>query len=165
MDLIAPLLESWNRQCLILTAVASRVDETNRKAKPSEDGWPLDKQLAHVHAVRSEWLGQVSPERAQGLPATFVDGWTTPIDDLDAIRAALAQSGLAIREAMAELLQKGTGPIGGYDHPILFLQHMVWHEGWHVGLIMLGLRLAGQEPSEEWEEANVWGHWRTESWA
>jgi hypothetical protein len=41
---------------------------------------------------------------------------------------------------------------------------MVWHDGWHVGLIFLALRLNGQEPREEWEEPNVWGLWRTESW-
>ena len=47
---------------------------------------------------------------------------------------------------------------------VLFLQHMVWHDGWHVGLIFLALRLNGQEPPEEWEEPNVWGQWRTETW-
>ena len=41
---------------------------------------------------------------------------------------------------------------------------MVWHDGWHVGLIFLALRLNGQEPPEEWEEPNVWGQWRTETW-
>ena len=40
----------------------------------------------------------------------------------------------------------------------------IWHDGWHVGLIFLGLRLNGQEPPEEWEEPNVWGQWRTEVW-
>jgi hypothetical protein len=39
---------------------------------------------------------------------------------------------------------------------------MIWHEGWHVGLIFLALRLAGEEPKQEWEEANVWGEWRIE---
>ncbi len=162
MDLLTALLESWDRQCRIVDAVASRVDEVNRKVKPSEDGWPFDRQLAHVHAVRKEWLTQVSPKRGVTLGDTFTDGWTTPVDDLDAIKSQLKASAVAIRAAMAELLNDGTGAIGGYDHPVLFLQHMVWHEGWHVGLIFLALRRAGQEPSEEWEEANVWGEWRTE---
>ena len=162
MDLLSALLESWDRQCRIMDAVASRVDESNRKVKPSEDGWPLDRQLAHVHAVRKGWLTQIAPERGAALGETFNADWTAPLDDLDAIKAQLKASAVAIREAMAELLTDGTGAIGGYDHPVLFLQHMVWHEGWHVGLIFLALRRAGQEPSEEWEEANVWGEWRTE---
>lgn len=41
---------------------------------------------------------------------------------------------------------------------------MIWHEGWHVWLIFLGLRLAEQEPPQEWEEEKVWGEGRTEVW-
>jgi uncharacterized damage-inducible protein DinB len=162
MDLAAALLDSWDRQCRIVDAVASKVDESNRNVKPSEDGWPLYHQLAHIHLVRRYWLSQIDPERGNALGKSFTDGWTTPIEDLEAIKALLKESAVAIREAVGEHLKKETGPIGGYDHPVLFLQHMVWHEGWHVGLIFLGLRLAGQEPAEEWEEANVWGEWRTE---
>jgi uncharacterized damage-inducible protein DinB len=165
MDLLDALLDSWDRQCRIVKAVASRVDESNRNVRPSQDGWPLDLQLAHMHGVRKEWLTQVSPERGAALGSAFEVPWKSAIGDLDAIRALLDDSAKAIREAMRELLTNGTGAIGGYDHPVLFLQHMVWHDGWHVGLIFLGLRLAGQEPSDEWEEANVWGEWRTEEWS
>jgi len=162
MDIVDALLDSWDRQVRILTAVGSRVDESNRKAKPSEDGWPLDHQLAHIHAVRKEWLSQLSPERGNALGDTFTDGWFTPIDDLQAIRSQLDASAIAIRAAVREALQNPGTKVGAYDHPVLFLQHMVWHEGWHVGLILLGLRRAGQEPPEEWEEAHIWGEWRTE---
>ncbi|MBI1756622.1 MAG: DinB family protein [Fimbriimonas ginsengisoli] len=162
MDVTEALLESWDRQCRIVQAVASRVDESNRHVKPSEDGWPLYHQLAHIHNVRRYWLSQVAPERAAALGDSFVDGWKTPIQDLAAIKAMLEASGVAVREAVSEALKKGVGAVGGYDHPVLFLQHMIWHEGWHVGLMFLALRLAGQEPPEEWEESHVWGEWRTE---
>lgn len=143
-------------------AAASRIDESNRRVKPSEDGMALDHQLAHIHKVRHYWLSQVDPERTAGFDDGFVDGWQTPISDLDAIKELLIVSGEAVRETMRHLLTNDVGPVAGYDHPILFLQHMIWHEGWHVGLIFLGLRLAGQEPSEEWEESNIWSEWRTE---
>lgn len=162
MNLHEAILSSWDRQARIVDAIAGLVTEANRMAKPSEDGWSLDHQLAHIHLVRRYWLSQVAPERAKTLPNTFVDGWTTPIADLDAIKAALAASTPAIRAAMEEALAGEGAPVGGYDHPVLFLQHMIWHEGWHVGLMLLALRLAGHEPAEEWEEANVWGEWRTE---
>ncbi|RYF13944.1 MAG: DinB family protein [Oxalobacteraceae bacterium] len=161
VNITEALLESWDRQCRIVTAVASRVDETNRDVKPSEDGWPLYHQLAHIHLVRRYWLSQVAPELGSALGESYSDGWQTPITDLDAIKALLEESAKAVREGVRQSLEKGE-PVGGYDHPVLFLQHMIWHEGWHVGLIFLGLRLAGQEPAEEWEEANVWGEWRTE---
>ncbi len=166
MDLAEALLDSWDRAVRILDAVGGLVDEGTRGALPSPDGWPLDHHLAHVHAVRREWLAAVAPERAAALGESFVDGWTTPIADLNEIRSLLAASASAVRETAREGLQRGIVPFGPYENPALFLQHMVWHEGWHVGLLMLGLRLAGREPTEEWEEANVWGEWRTEEpWA
>lgn len=161
MDVTNALLDSWDRQCKILDSVASLVNDSNRKVKPSEDGWPLDFQLAHVHGTRKYWLSQYSPKHAEGLPSTLID-WDTAIEDLDAIKAALKQSSAAIRAAVQEGIANGNGPSGGYDNPVMFLQHMLWHEGWHTGLLFLGLRLAGQEPKEEWEEANVWGLWRVE---
>ena len=30
-----------------------------------------------------------------------------------------------------------------YDHPILMLQHLIWHEGYHHGQMKLALKLAG----------------------
>lgn len=168
MDLKEALLESWDRQCRIVNNVAGLVTEENRHYRPSEDGWPLYHQLAHIHLVRKGWLTIVSPDRAEALPSTFTDGWTTPIEDLGTIKAALLESEKAVRDSMQEHLEKDSqkveGPNGHYDHPVFFLQHMIWHEGWHVGLIFLALRLAGQEPGEEWEEPNVWSQWRTEVW-
>jgi uncharacterized damage-inducible protein DinB len=167
MDLAANLLESWDRQCRIVAAVASLVDEANRTVKPSDDGMALDAQLAHMHSVRRYFLSQVAPAHASGLTTAYADKEGTPLADLDSIKACLEASGKAVREAVKEGIEKG-GPMAGgnvvYDNAVLFLQHMVWHDGWHVGLIFLALRLNGQEPPEEWEEPNVWGLWRTETW-
>ena len=167
MDVTEALLESWNRQCRIVNSVASLIDEANRGVKPSEDGMALDAQLAHMHGVRKYFLSQVAPEHAAGLTSAYADKDGTPLADLDAIKACLRASEVAVREAVKAGLEKGGAMAGGnvvYDNPVLFLQHMVWHDGWHVGLIFLALRLNGQEPPEEWEEPNVWGLWRTETW-
>jgi len=167
MDVAEELLDSWDRNCRIVESVAGLIDEQNRHAKPSADGMALDAQLAHIHSTRKFWLSQVAPEHASGLASSYADKQGTPLADLDAIRACLKASGKAVREAVQEGIRRG-GPMKGehavYDNPVLLLQHMVWHDGWHVGLIFLGLRLNGQEPPEEWEEPNVWGQWRTEMW-
>ena len=167
MDITEALLDSWDRQCRIVDSVASLIDEANRHIKPSEDGMTLDRQLAHMHGVRRFFLSQVAPEHAAGLVSASADKEGTPLADLDAIKACLKASAAAVRTAVKAGLAKG-GPMASehvvYDNPVLFLQHMVWHDGWHVGLIFLALRLNGQEPPEEWEEPNVWGLWRTETW-
>jgi len=167
MDVAKALLESWDRQCQIVDSVMSLIDEGNRHAKPSDDGMALDSQLAHMHSTRKYFLSQVAPTHAAALTSAYADKDGTPLADLDAIKACLRASAAAVRGAAAEGLEKG-GPMAGghavYDNAVLFLQHMVWHEGWHVGLIFLALRLNGQEPPEEWEEPKVWGLWRTETW-
>lgn len=158
------LLESWDRQCQIVDNMSRLIDESNRKIRPAAESWPLDFHLAHIHEVRYGWLGQVSPEHQAKLGDVILqegDRWQA-IDSLDEIREQLRISGLAVREAVEQLVSNGVGPIGGYDHPIFFLQHMVWHEGWHVGMLMLGLRVAGQEPPDAWEEEKIWGLWRVE---
>lgn len=127
----------------------------------------LDRQLAHMHGVRRYFLSQVAPAHGASLVSAYADKEGTPLAELDAIKACLKASEKAVREAVKEGLERG-GPMAGanvvYDNAVLFLQHMVWHDGWHVGLIFLALRLNGQEPPEEWEEPNVWGRWRTETW-
>lgn len=168
MDVTEALLESWDRQCRIVEAVSTLITEENRHVKPAEDGMPLDGQLAHMHSVRKFFLSQVAPEQAAALQTSYADQEGTPIADLNAIKNNLKASGLAVREAVRNGLANGCGPLVSehvtYDTPVLLLQHMVWHDGWHVGLIFLALRLNGQEPPEEWEEPNVWGQWRTETW-
>jgi uncharacterized damage-inducible protein DinB len=160
------LLDSWDRQCQILDSVASLVTEENRHFKPSDDGWSIDRHLAHCHNVRSFFVSQVSPTVAE-MERFGVDDSGEITATLDSVRSALAKSAAVIREVVAGGMATG-GPLAGknvtYDNAILLMQHMVWHEGWHTGLIFLALRLNGEEPPEEWEDPNVWGRWRTESW-
>jgi len=156
MDVTEALLESWDRQCRIVNAVAARVDDANKNAKPSEDGWALGHHLAHMHKVRHYFLEQVAPERSAGLTDTFVDGWETPIQDLFVIKASLVHSGRVVRETVRDSLSAGT-QLKRYDHPVLFLQHMVWHEGYHFSLIVLAIRNVGVGPEGDWYE----GIWRS----
>ncbi len=165
MDLTQALLDSWDRQTNIVNNLASLVNAENRKFLPSANGFPLDGQLAHIHEVRYWWLKDVAPDLAETIGDSYQSDNKTPLADLDQLRTVLRTSQEAVREAVARGLDKGVDQkYGSYDHPILFLQHMIWHEGWHVGLMMLALRLNGQEPQPEWEEANIWGQWRTEVW-
>lgn len=157
----AGLLDSWDRQVAMLDAIAGLVNQENRKAKQDADGWALDFHLAHIHEVRYYWLSHLGKQYIEGIgDALRQEGeeWL-PIDDLDEIKHQLQISAAAVRRAMDELLEK-RGTIGPYDDPVLFLQHMVWHEGYHFALMRMALRVAGQEPTEEWEDAQIWGRWR-----
>jgi len=156
------IMESWDRQTRILSNISTLIGEDERKLKPSDDGWSLDHQLCHIHECRYGWLNAVDAERAKTLGDVFEErgGDYVPIADLDEIKRQLSISGRAINLAVRDHLAAGTGRIGPYEHPIYFLQHMIWHEGYHFALITLALRLAGKSPTDEWDEANVWGVWR-----
>lgn len=139
------------------------VTEPLRKAKSSPNGWSIEEHLTHIHEVRYHWLGEVSSshQATVGDVLMEVDGNWVPIEDFEEIKAQLKGSGGAVRDAVAQALGMDTEEVGPYSSPIFFMQHMVWHEGYHFALILLALRLAGVEPSEDWEEENVWGIWRS----
>jgi uncharacterized damage-inducible protein DinB len=46
-----------------------------------------------------------------------------------------------------------------YDHPILLLQHMLWHEGYHHGQIKLALKMAGCPLSDDEAGPLTWSVW------
>jgi uncharacterized damage-inducible protein DinB len=46
-----------------------------------------------------------------------------------------------------------------YDHPILLLQHMLWHEGYHHDQIKLALKLAGHPLTDKEAGPVTWGVW------
>ncbi|MBV6459787.1 MAG: hypothetical protein HONBIEJF_02940 [Fimbriimonadaceae bacterium] len=157
------LLDSWNRNRRILANITSLVTDGNKEVKSSEDSFSIKEHLCHIHEVRHYWLGQVSKDEQAKLGDVYSqegDTWI-PIDDLAEIRRQLEISGQAVHDAVKE--RAGNGQAGAYDDAIYFLQHMLWHDGYHFACILVGLRNAGNEPTEEWDEANVWGVWRDES--
>ena len=46
-----------------------------------------------------------------------------------------------------------------YDHPILMLQHLIWHEGYHHGQIKLALKMAGRAFDDEAIGPLTWDVW------
>lgn len=163
-DVQEMLMESWDKQAQIMTNLASLVTEENKGLKPSDDGMDLEMQLAHVHSTRRYWLSQFSPEHLEmssPVREWTGDGWKM-IADLEEVKKQLALSAKQVSAAVSDHLKPGAEPGGQYENPVMYLQHMVWHEGWHAGLIMLGLRLGGLEPAEEWEDPKIWQLWRGE---
>jgi len=163
MQLGEAILESWDRQVQIVNNIAALVTEENKNAVSAEGEWPLWQQLAHIHIVRWDWAGQIDKAAVEGMPTLF---WQEGEDwklepDLAKIKPALAESARAVRQ-IVETRPSDTDKAGPYDHSILFLQHMIWHEGWHVGAIIRTFRAIGQELPDEWEEKNIWGLWRKE---
>ena len=71
----------------------------------------------------------------------------------------LNDSAKAVREAVKSSVESGREMNVHYDHPILLLQHMIWHEGYHHGQIKLALKLAGHPLDNEKVGPGTWGVW------
>jgi len=157
------LLESWNRQCKIVENLVGILTPELLTAKPSEDGWTVAFHLAHLHGTRRYWHMNAAGLEAPVGPSLYTfkdDEDPVPSMDLQEIRRRLQESGALVHDWVAEQIEAGSQKVGNYDHPVFYLQHMLWHEGWHTSLLMLALRLAGHEPTDEWECQNIWDLWR-----
>jgi uncharacterized damage-inducible protein DinB len=66
------------------------------------------------------------------------------VDERDPNRIAqmLNESAKAVRDAVKNRIETSRAMNLHYDHPVLLLQHMIWHEGYHHGQIKLALKLA-----------------------
>lgn len=157
------LLESWARQNQIAVNVAQSMDSLRLAAKAADGEMDVAGHLCHIHSVRRFWWSQINQSEEYPGERLF-DENNEPCRDLSRIVGQLNISADAVAETVRRTLADGQLEKSPYDHPILFLHHMIWHEGWHVGAILLALRVNGFDVTDEWEEENLWGLWRTEEW-
>jgi uncharacterized damage-inducible protein DinB len=71
------------------------------------------------------------------------------------IAQMLKDSANAVRDAVKGRLEAGQDMNLYYDHPILLLQHMVWHKGYHHGQIKLALKATGRPMRDESDADNL----------
>jgi hypothetical protein len=111
--------------------------------------------FAHIHYVRPVLVFEDAPEFSPHEPT---DEWLAEPD-----RARMAQklneSARAVRDAVKSRVEAGREMNLHYDHPILLLQHMLWHEGYHHGQIKLALKMVGHALSDKEAGPITWGVW------
>ena len=79
--------------------------------------------------------------------------------DRNRLAPMLDDSAKAVREAVEGRLQSGREMDRHYDHPILMLQHLIWHEGYHHGQIKLALKIAGRPITDDEAGPGTWAIW------
>jgi uncharacterized damage-inducible protein DinB len=168
-SVLEALLDSFQRNNTILLNLLRALPEGGMDARAIEGSQSVGVQFSHVQNTRLFWLEQVAPEFGEGLIQLFGqdgDDWLAERDP-QRITQALNESARAICDAVKNRLetdQPMKGEHASYDHPILFLQHMLWHEGYHFGQMKLALKAAGHVWDDAQEEKTVWCLWRTEVW-
>ena len=153
--LLEPLLDSWDRNNNILLNLLRLLPEGGLEARAMEDSPSIAQLFTHIHFVRLVFVFEDAPEFARRLPE---EEWAVE-RDTDRITQMLRESAQAVREAVKQRVETGGEMNLHYDHPILLLQHMLWHEGYHHGQMKLALKVAGLAIGDEEVGPVTWGVW------
>lgn len=124
------------------------------------DGSPsIAELLTHIHYVRLVFVAEDAPEFTEQLPS---EEWQAETGR-DHIADSLNHSANTVLRAVKSRLESGRPMDRHYDHPILMLQHMIWHEGYHHGQIKLALKIAGHPLNDKEVGPLTWGVWMNRS--
>jgi uncharacterized damage-inducible protein DinB len=153
--LLEALLDSWDRNNTILVNLLRALPEGGLEAKAMEGSPSIAQLFTHIHFVRLVFISEDAPEFARDLPE---GEWR---DERDSGRLAqmLNDSATAVRDAVKSRVEAGRDMNLHYDHPILLLQHMVWHEGYHHGQMKLALKVAGRPMTDGQAGPVTWDVW------
>lgn len=154
-DLLEVMLDSWDRNNRILVNLLRALPEGGLEARVMSGGPTVAEMFTHMHYVRLIFLSEDAPEFAGPLPPREWIKEGSP----DRIAEELDKSARAVRDAVQSRIRSGQEMILHYDHPFLFIQHMIWHEGYHHGQIKLALKMAGHPFDDEEIGPLTWDIW------
>ena len=153
--LLDALLDSWDRNNTILLNLLRALPEGGLEVRVMEGSPSIGQLFTHIHFVRLVFVFEDAPEFARNLPE---EEWTVERDP-GRIAQMLNDSARAVRDAVKGRVEAGRAMNLHYDHPILLLQHMLWHEGYHHGQIKLALKVAGRPIADKEAGPVTWGVW------
>jgi len=158
-NLLDALLDSWDRNNTILVNLLRIIPEAGMTARGAGGSPTVAGMLTHIHNVRMVFVKEDAPEFAP----TFVepgrdDEWKGE-PDRERMAQLLNESARVVRDAVKGRLEAGRNMDLHYDHPILMLQHMIWHEGYHHGQIKLALKAAGLPLDNKVAGPGTWRVW------
>ena len=157
--LLEALLDSWDRNNTILLNLLRALPEGGLETRPMEGSPSIGELFTHIHFVRLVFISEDAPEFARNLPD---EEWLAERDP-GRIAQMLNESAKAVRDAVKSRVEADREMNLHYDHPILLLQHMLWHEGYHHGQIKLALKIAGRPLSDQEAGPVTWAVWMRKS--
>jgi uncharacterized damage-inducible protein DinB len=153
--LLDALLDSWDRNNAILLNLLLALPDGGLEARAMGGSPSVAEMFTHIHYVRLVFVLEDAPEFARELPS---EEWMAE-RETGRIAEMLKDSAKVVRDAVKCRLEAGREMNLHYDHPILLLQHMLWHEGYHHGQIKLALKLAARPVSNQEAGPITWGVW------
>src|SRR6267378_3154369 len=154
-SLLEALLDSWDRNNAILVNLLRALPEGGLEAGAMEGSPSIAEMFTHIHFVRLVFVLEDAPEFARSLPE---EEWVAERDP-DRIAQMLNESAKVVRDAVKNGVETGRDMKLHYDHPLLMLQHMIWHERYHHGQMKLALKVAGLPISAQETGPVTWDVW------
>jgi uncharacterized damage-inducible protein DinB len=158
-SLLEAVLDSWDRNNTILLNLLRALPDGSMEVRAMEGSPSIAELFMHIHYVRLVFVAEDAPEFAKELPEKE---WMAE-RDRSRIAHMLNDSAKAVREAVKGRLEAERNMDLHYDHPILLLQHMIWHEGYHHGQIKLVLKLTGRPMTNAEAGPITWRVWMNKS--
>lgn len=144
-SVLEALLDSWQRGNTILVNLLRAVPDDLLDHRALPGGFSIVGMFVHIDACRRYAVKEDAPEvAAPELP----EGWRSERDPAR-IEALLHESAAAVKGAVAGRIAAGRDMDVRYDHPILMLQHLIWHEAYHHGQIKLILKQLGRPLNDD----------------
>jgi uncharacterized damage-inducible protein DinB len=163
-SLLEALLDSWERNNTIMVSLLRALPTGSLEAKASSSSPSVAQLFSHVCYLRLALVCESDPKFAAEYPEIVpqdADEWLDE-HNVERMTDTLNHSARVLRDAVKRWVETGqsvkTGS-PGYDHPILLIQHMIWHEGYHVGQIKLALKLTGLPMTDKEAGSVTWSVW------
>jgi uncharacterized damage-inducible protein DinB len=154
-SLLDALLDSWERNNIIVINLLRALPPDALRIRPAPGSPSIAQIFTHIHYVRSVLVLEDAPESATKLPD---EEWVAE-SNTDRVVRLLTQSAKAVGDAVKGRLHSGREMNLHYDHPILMLQHLIWHEGYHHGQIKIALKTASRPLNDEEIGPLTWDVW------
>jgi uncharacterized damage-inducible protein DinB len=154
-SLLDALLDSWDRNNRILVNLLRALPEESLDLKPTDDSMSVAELFDHMNFGRLISTSEAVPEFCPNPPGE------DRVKERDRGRLVEMLNGSArlVADAVRARIEAGRPTDLRYDHPVLFLQHMIWHEGYHHGQIKLTLKQAGRAFDDEAIGPATWDVW------
>jgi len=154
-SLLGAVLDSWDRNNRILVNLLCALPPGGQHARVMPTSKSVVEMFAHMIYVRLIFVVEDAPEWAAPEDP---EKWLSETDP-ERLAAGLESSARAVRDAVEDHIRSSQPMQQHYDHPLLFLQHMIWHEGYHHGQIKLALKVAGHPLQDEQIGPMTWDIW------
>lgn len=154
--LLTAVLDSWDRSNRILLNLLQSLPVGGLEARAAAGSPSVGQMFGHMHHERMISLQEEAPEFAGEVPEKE---WAA-VTDREQMTSLLADSGRRVGEAVRIRVEQGRQLDRSYDHPILFLHLLAFHEAYHHGQIKLALKQCGVPLVDDIAGPLTWDVWR-----